>query len=108
MECSPGGNDRISSLIRTPGAASVKVAVPTLCPDEFLISTTTGLGAGLAAAGATCIAPHAARKPTTSREVLFIGKTPFRYGRFCATLLLNRGHLKSTQQSADRGGISPL
>src|SRR5258708_40355724 len=97
MECSPGGSERISNLIRTPGAASVKVAVPTLWPDAFLISTTTGLGAGFAAAGATCIAPHTTRKPATSREVLFIGKTPL------AILLLNRGHLKSTQQYAARG-----
>src|SRR5258708_32731220 len=102
MECSPGGTDRISSWIRTPGAACVKVAVPTLCPEEFLISTTTGLGAGFAAAGATCIAPPTTRKPATSREVLFIGKTPFGYG-ILAILLLNRGHLKSTQQYATRG-----
>src|SRR5690348_8852858 len=39
----------MSSLIRTPGAASVNVAVPTLCPEAFLISTTTGLGAAFAA-----------------------------------------------------------
>jgi hypothetical protein len=41
----------MSSLIRTPGAASVNVAVPTLCPEAFLISTTTGLGAASAADG---------------------------------------------------------
>src|SRR5580765_6760017 len=48
MECSPGGRFLISSLIRTPGAASVRAAVPMLCPEAFLISTTTGFGAGFA------------------------------------------------------------
>jgi hypothetical protein len=37
-------------LIRTPGAASVSVAVPMLWPEAFLMSTTTDFGAASATA----------------------------------------------------------
>src|SRR5215475_3289580 len=63
MECAPGGKLLMSSLIRTPGAASVSVAVPMLCPEAFLMSTITGLGAAFAveldaSAMASAIAKH--------------------------------------------------
>src|SRR5882762_2668703 len=45
MECSPGGRFLISRLILTPLGAGVRVAVPTLWPCAFLISTVTGLAA---------------------------------------------------------------
>src|SRR5258705_10334046 len=73
MECSPGGSDRISSLMRTPGLASVSVAVPTLCPAAFLISTTTGFGAGTAAAGDPCTAAHASMALAITRKAFMGG-----------------------------------
>src|SRR5260370_20435741 len=45
MECSHGVRFLISRLILTPLAAGVRVAVPTLWPCTFLISTVTGLAA---------------------------------------------------------------
>src|SRR5216684_9252323 len=44
-ECSPGGRFLMSKVILTPLAAGVRVAVPTLWPCTFLISTVTGLAA---------------------------------------------------------------
>jgi hypothetical protein len=64
----------MSSLIRTPGAASVNVAAPTLCPEAFLISTTTGLGAAFAAHG-TMLALAATIAHATIVEI-FMGYLP--------------------------------
>src|SRR5713101_4821368 len=47
-ECSPGGRFLISRVILTPLAAAVRVAVPTLWPCTFLMSTVTGLAAACA------------------------------------------------------------
>src|SRR5437660_11355552 len=44
-ECAPGGRFLMSKVILTPLAAVVRVAVPTLWPCAFLISTVTGLAA---------------------------------------------------------------
>src|SRR6266852_1182370 len=48
MECSPGGRFLISMLILTPLAAGVRVAVPTLWPCAFLMSTVTVFAAAWA------------------------------------------------------------
>src|SRR6266481_6876127 len=48
MECSPGGRFLILMLILTPLAAGVRVAVPTLWPCAFLMSTVTGFAAAWA------------------------------------------------------------
>src|SRR6267154_901934 len=45
MECSPGGRFLISREILTPLAAGVSVAVPTLWPCAFLMSTVIGFAA---------------------------------------------------------------
>src|SRR5712664_1915702 len=45
MECSPGGRFLISMVILTPLGAGVRVAVPTLWPCAFLMSTVTGFAA---------------------------------------------------------------
>src|SRR6266853_1006540 len=45
MECSPGGRFLISREILTPLAAGVSVAVPTLWPCAFLMSTVMGFAA---------------------------------------------------------------
>src|SRR5579859_948016 len=42
-ECSPGGRFLISKVIFTPLSAGDNVAVPTLWPCTFLMSTVTGL-----------------------------------------------------------------
>src|SRR5215470_557353 len=77
MECSPGGKLLMSSLILTPGEASVRVAVPMLCPEPFLISTTTGLGAAFAVR--LCAAPvtqivNAAKVRNAGIFIIFLSK----------------------------------
>src|SRR5216683_5577737 len=47
-ECSPGGRFLISRVILTPLAACVRVAVPTLWPCTFLMSTVKGFAAAWA------------------------------------------------------------
>src|SRR5215469_3057401 len=77
MECSPGGIAFTSSLIRIPGAASVSVAVPMLCPFAFFSSITTGFPAGRAVnAGPTAASSNPAPvKMSEFRMVLLAVRT---------------------------------
>src|SRR6267378_1889186 len=59
MECSPGGRFLISMVILTPLGAGVRVAVPTLWPCAFLISTVTGFAAARARVSCTKTRPAA-------------------------------------------------
>src|SRR5260370_25729935 len=58
-ECSPGGRFLISRVILTPLAAGVRVAVPTLWPCAFLMSTVTGFAAACARLSCTRTRPVA-------------------------------------------------
>src|SRR3982074_735664 len=59
MECSPGGRFLISMVILTPLGAGVSVAVPTLWPCAFLMSTLTGFPAARALSSCTKSRPAA-------------------------------------------------
>src|SRR5580693_406583 len=70
-ECSPAGRFLMSSVILTPLGAGASVAVPTLCPCAFLMSTITGFGLAFARLSCTHTAP-AADKNSTAQTSAFI------------------------------------
>src|SRR5229473_4756093 len=76
MECSPGGRFLISMLILTPFAAGVRVAVPTLWPCTFLMSTVTGFAAACARLSCTRIRPAADKNSAAQTEALMIVLLP--------------------------------
>src|SRR5215467_7964677 len=82
MECSPGGRLLMSSLILTPGAASVRVAVPMLCPVAFLMSITTGFGAAAAIELHKAAVPQASTALPTRTGRIFISFLPVRLWDF--------------------------
>src|SRR5216684_9217894 len=77
-ECSPGGRFLMSKVILTPLAAAVRVAVPTLWPCAFLISTVTGLAA---CARVSCTTTRLAADKSKAAHVRdFIIRSPRRDG----------------------------
>ena len=71
-ECSPGGRPFTSSLIFTPWVASVRTAVPILCPFAFLISTVTGFDAALLRTSCITSTPLARAAKHTALAIVFI------------------------------------
>src|SRR6266851_9957144 len=72
MECSPGGRFLISMLILTPLAAGVRVAVPTLWPCAFLMSTVTGFAAAWARLSCTKTRPVADKNSAAQKRDLML------------------------------------
>src|SRR5580704_8154590 len=72
-ECSPAGRLLMSSLIFTPCGALESVAVPTLWPCAFLMSTTTGLdAAGLCACSVAAVAAEKRHKHTKLAAIFIV------------------------------------